>query len=55
VPLEFAAVVKRMMAKRPEDRFPSARELRETLLPWAGPTVTRVKELDSEESSTLPA
>jgi serine/threonine protein kinase len=33
---EFAALVQRMMAKRPEDRFESADQLRSQLLPWAG-------------------
>jgi len=32
----FAAVVRKMMAKRPEDRFESADQVRQALLRWAG-------------------
>jgi eukaryotic-like serine/threonine-protein kinase len=35
VPVRFEAIIKRMMAKRREDRYPSAEALREELLPWA--------------------
>src|SRR5262249_46959207 len=36
VPEGFAALIRKMMAKRPEDRFESADQLRQELLPWAG-------------------
>jgi serine/threonine protein kinase len=36
VPVEFADLVHRMMAKRPADRFASADELRQALVPWIG-------------------
>lgn len=36
VPVGFAALVRRMMAKHPEDRFESAEALRKELLPWIG-------------------
>ncbi len=36
VPAEFAALVHRMMAKRPADRFASADALRQALVPWIG-------------------
>jgi serine/threonine protein kinase len=44
IPPAFAAVLRRMMAKRPEDRFASAAELREALVRWA--TGERVLPLD---------
>src|SRR5262249_31701944 len=34
VPAEFAGLVAKMMAKKPEKRFASADEVREVLLPW---------------------
>ncbi|MBL8799468.1 MAG: protein kinase [Planctomycetia bacterium] len=37
VPPGFAALLTRMIAKKPEQRFASAAELREALLPWAEP------------------
>jgi len=36
IPAEFARLVERLMAKRPEDRPASAGAVRELLLPWAG-------------------
>jgi serine/threonine protein kinase len=36
VPEGFGALVRKMMAKRPEDRFESADQLRQELLHWAG-------------------
>jgi serine/threonine protein kinase len=36
VPPAFAALVGKMLAKRPEDRFESADQLRHELLPWVG-------------------
>jgi serine/threonine protein kinase len=36
VPEGFAALVRKMMAKRPEERFGSADQLRQELLHWAG-------------------
>ncbi len=36
VPADFAALVHRMMAKRPADRFASADELRQALVRWIG-------------------
>lgn len=36
VPAGFAALVHRMMAKRPADRFESAEALRRALVPWIG-------------------
>ena len=35
IPEDFAHIVKRMMAKLPQDRFTSADQLRDRLLPWA--------------------
>jgi serine/threonine protein kinase len=35
IPEPFAALVHRMMAKKPEQRWPSAHALREELLPWS--------------------
>jgi len=35
IPSEFAQIVERLMAKRPDRRFASAAALREALLPWA--------------------
>jgi serine/threonine protein kinase len=37
IPAGFAALVHMLLAKRPEDRPPSAAALRELLLPWADP------------------
>jgi serine/threonine protein kinase len=36
VPPEFVAVLRKMMAKRPQERFESADEVRRELLRWAG-------------------
>jgi serine/threonine-protein kinase len=43
VPAEFAAVVRKMMAKNPDDRYQSADELSVELARWTDPT--RVKQL----------
>jgi serine/threonine protein kinase len=40
VPAEFAAVVRRMMAKRQADRYSSAAEVRAALTPWCDRAVT---------------
>lgn len=37
IPHEIASIVNRMLAKRPEDRFATAREVGEALAPWAQP------------------
>jgi eukaryotic-like serine/threonine-protein kinase len=37
VPVEVEAILNKMMAKKPQDRFATAEEVREVLEPWAGP------------------
>lgn len=37
VPPEFAAIVRKLMAKKPEDRYQSCQELRHDLVRWTGP------------------
>jgi eukaryotic-like serine/threonine-protein kinase len=51
VPPPFIALVRKMMAKRPEDRFESADQVRQELLPWIGgdqarPMPSQVQVLD---------
>lgn len=41
VPAAFAAVVRKLMAKAPDDRYQSAGELRRDLARWADPSVVR--------------
>jgi serine/threonine protein kinase len=50
VPAGFAAVIGRLMEKRPEDRPASAEAVRGMLLPWAGETVARAAGVPAPHS-----
>ena len=41
IPEEFAQLIRRLMAKRPQDRPLSADEARSAILPWAGTAIAR--------------
>jgi serine/threonine protein kinase len=51
VPPAFALLLRTMMAKRPEDRFASADDVRTALLPWADSTAWPT-EADAKSDST---
>ncbi len=51
VPADFAAIIHPLLAKRPEDRPPSAAALREQLLPWADPLP---EPMDSPAAADAP-
>ncbi|HEY8506006.1 MAG TPA: serine/threonine-protein kinase, partial [Gemmataceae bacterium] len=55
VPHEFGFIVERLMAKRPDNRFASAEEVRQALLPWAGPDPDLAPDVggDGSESQTI--
>jgi serine/threonine protein kinase len=49
VPAQFTAILNKMMAKRPEDRYESAEALRQDLLPWIGSAPVLPVETISQE------
>jgi len=51
VPAGVEAIVRRMMAKRPEDRFPSAEAVREELLGWTAGE--RERPLDRQDDTSF--
>ena len=54
LPRELAAVVGRMIAKRPEDRFQTPAEVATALLPWVGPSTTATDDPEPGPSVSQP-
>jgi len=52
VPVEFALIVERLMAKKPERRFPNATSVREALLPWTRGDVERPMDVINDGDET---
>ena len=54
VPAGLAAIVNRLMAKRPEDRYPTPAAAAAALLPWVGPGAERSDAGTGTASATPP-
>lgn len=50
IPDKFAGLIHKLLAKKPEDRYPSAAALKEDLLPWCPPAEVRPVEREGDRT-----